>query len=86
MNANQMICDKCTKIIYADEVKYHRIRRGYSAAYFPLFHFENVPLCQDCLEKQGKLEILEKILAIIALLIVGYFMAIGFITIFSTGR
>ncbi len=86
MNANQIICDKCAKKISADDVKYHRVRRGYSAAHFPFFHFENAPLCQDCQDRQVKIEIFEKALAIIALAIVGYFMAIGFIAIFSAGQ
>lgn len=80
---NEVNCDKCSKKICGNDIAYHGVRRGYSAAHFPLFLFEKVPLCSDCLERQGKIEIFEKVLALIALAIVGYFMAIGFLVLFS---
>jgi len=83
MDNNEVTCDKCSKIICEEEIFYYGVRRGYSAAHFPLFLFEKVPLCSDCLERQGKIEIFEKVLALIALAIVGYFMAIGFLALFS---
>ncbi len=83
MENNDVICDKCSKKLCEDNITFHGVRRGYSAAHFSLFLFEKVPLCSDCLERQGKIEIFEKVLAIIALAIVGYFMAIGFLVLFS---
>lgn len=83
MDNKEVTCDKCSKIICEEKIVYHGVRRGYSAAHFPLFLFEKVPLCSDCLERQGKIEIFEKVLALIALAIVGYFMAIGFLALFS---
>ncbi len=84
MDNNEAICDKCSKKICDNNITYHGVRRGYSAAHFPLFLFEKVPLCSDCLDRQGKIEIFEKVLALIALAIVGYFMAIGFMVLFSS--
>lgn len=83
MDNNEVICDKCSKKVCEEDLKYHGVRRGYSAAHFPLIHFEKVPLCPVCLERQGKIEKFEKVLALIALAIVGYFMAIGFLALFS---
>ena len=83
MDNKEVTCEKCSKVICNEENVYHGVRRGYSAAHFPLFLFEKVPLCPDCLERQGKIEIFEKVMAIIALAIVGYFMVIGFLVLFS---
>ncbi|MGM0653030.1 MAG: hypothetical protein ACQES4_09670 [Bacillota bacterium] len=84
MDNNEVICDKCSKKVSAGDLKYHGVRRGYSAAHFPLIYFEKVPLCPACLERQGKIEKFEKVLALVALAIVGYFMAIGFLASFSS--
>ena len=78
-----LICHKCGKELAPDEVCHHPIRGGYSSAHFPLFHFEKVPLCAECLERQRKLDIFEKILALTALAVVLYFMGIGLLYLFS---
>ncbi len=83
MDNKEVICEKCSKKACGEDLKLHGVRRGYSAAHFPFIYFEKVPLCPDCLERQGKIEIFEKVLALIALAIVGYFMAIGFLALFS---
>ncbi len=77
------VCQKCSRKVAAEDAVFHGIRMGYSAAHFPLFYFEKVPLCPDCLGRQKKVELFEKGLALIALGIVVYFLAIGFIIMFS---
>ncbi len=78
-------CHKCAKTLDDKDVVYHPIRGGYKREHFPLFHFDKMPFCSDCLERQKKIDIFEKVLAVIGLGIVFYFMAIGFIILFSSG-
>ncbi len=85
MDQEDYFCQKCSRLITAKDVVFHGIRSGYSANHFPLFHFEKVPLCPDCLSRQKRMELFEKGLAVIALSIVLYYMAIGLIIIFSAG-
>ncbi len=83
-NGGEHLCRKCSKKVLPEEVVFHGIREGYSAAYFPLFHFEKVPLCPACLTRQRKTDFFEKGLAVVALAIVGYFMIIGFVALFGS--
>ncbi len=76
-------CNKCSRRVSARDVVFHGVRSGYSAAHFPLLHFEKVPLCPDCLGRQQNIELFEKVLAVIALSIVLYFLAIGFAVMFG---
>jgi len=76
-------CNKCSRRVSKGEVVFYGVRSGYSAVHFPLLHFEKVPLCPDCLGRQKKIELFEKGLAVIALSIVIYFMAIGFAVMFG---
>ncbi len=85
MNSGEQACQKCSGKIPAGKVTMHGIRCGYSAAHFPLFIFEKVPLCPGCLERQQKIDVFEKILAVITLGIVLYFLAVSFVIIFSAG-
>ncbi len=85
MTNEEQRCHKCAKQVNDREVTNHPIRGGYKREHFPLFHFEKMPLCPNCLERQKKIDVFEKILAVIALGIVFYFMAIGFIMLFSAG-
>ncbi len=75
-------CQKCAQKVNADQVSFHPIRGGYSREHFPLFHFEKLPLCSECLVRQKKIDIFEKVLAILALAIVGYFLVVGFAVLF----
>jgi len=83
MDNKEYVCRKCTRKVADGETVFHAIRTGYSAVHFPLFHFEKVPLCMDCLERQQKIDLFEKGLSLLALGIVAYFMAIGFLFLFS---
>jgi len=86
MTNEEQRCHKCAKLVKGDDIVFFPIRGGYKREHFPLFHFEKMPLCPDCLERQKKIDVFEKILALIALAIVFYFMTIGFIMLFSAGR
>ncbi len=83
MENEKKACCKCSKVIGSGELSYHPIRGGYSPEHFPLFHFEKRPLCPDCLCRQKKIDVFEKVLAVIGLGIVLYFMVSGFIIMFS---
>lgn len=85
MSEGEHRCHKCGKLVNSKEIVHHPIRGGYRREHFPLFHFEKTPLCPNCLERQKKIDIFEKVLAVIGLAIVFYFMAIGFIILFSSG-
>jgi len=85
MTNEEQRCHKCAKQVKDRDVTLYPIRGGYKREHFPLFHFEKMPLCPDCLERQKKIDVFEKILAVIGLAIVFYFMAIGFIMLFSAG-
>ncbi len=85
MSEEEYRCHKCGKLVSGKDVVHHPIRGGYKREHFPLFHFDKMPLCRDCLERQKKIDIFEKVLAVIGLAIVFYFMAIGFIILFSSG-
>jgi len=82
MEEKECICRKCARKVTAEETVFHPIRTGYSAVHFPLFHFEKVPLCMKCLERQRKIDLFEKGLSLLALVIVIYFMVIGFLFLF----
>ncbi|MFO7951479.1 MAG: hypothetical protein R6U91_01525 [Bacillota bacterium] len=77
------ICQKCSLKIAPGKTTFHGIRQGYSPEHFPLYHFKKVPLCADCLERQKKIDVFEKVLASITLGIVFYFMAMGFLVLFN---
>lgn len=85
MTNEEQRCHKCAKSVKCEDIVLFPIRGGYKREHFPLFHFEKMPLCPECLERQKKIDVFEKILALIALAIVFYFMAIGFIMLFSAG-
>ncbi len=84
MSEEECRCHKCGKLVKAEDVIHHPIRGGYKREHFPLFHFEKTPLCPECLARQKKIDVFEKVLAVIGLAIVFYFMAIGFIILFSS--
>ncbi len=83
MSNEEYRCHKCSIIIKADEVVFHPIRGGYTKEHFPLFHFDKMPLCSECLVRQKKIDVFEKVLAVFGLAIVMYFMILGIIIIFS---
>ncbi len=85
-NGEEKVCHKCAQKIAAEESVLHPVRRGYSAKHFPLFHFEKAPFCPECLQRQYKIDVFEKVLAYITLGLVLYFMAMGFIFLFGAGR
>jgi len=85
MGNDEYVCQKCALKVAPGDVKFHGVRGGYSSAHFPLFHFVKVPMCHDCQLRQQKIDVFEKILAIIALGIVLYFMVLGFYILFSLG-
>ncbi len=77
------VCEKCGKNLEEKDTCFHAIRGGYSAAHFPLFHFDRVPLCFECRERQKKIDRFEKVLAILTLGVVLYFMIMGMIFLFG---
>ena len=83
MSDEQIICHKCASKMNGDEAIFHAIRSGYSSVHFPLFHFEKVPLCPDCRNRQRKVDSFEKILAFLALGLVIYFLLSGFFFMFG---
>ncbi len=85
MDNRENICRKCARKIDASDTSLHAVRGGYSAAHFPLYHFEKVPLCPDCKGHQHKIDLFEKGLALLALGIVAYFMIIVFLPLFHRG-
>ncbi len=85
MSEEKKCCHKCAKPEDNRDLVLHPIRGGYNREHFPLFHFDKMPLCPDCLERQKKIDVFEKVLAVFALAIVIYFMAAGFIILFSSG-
>jgi len=78
-----VVCRKCGQVLPATGVNYHLVRMGYSPAHFPFLKYEKWPLCQECQEIQYRVDRFEKILAIIALVIVFYLMALGFFYLFG---
>ncbi len=85
MSEEEKCCHKCAKSVNNRDLVFHPVRGGYKREHFPLFHFEKMPFCPECLDRQKKIDVFEKILAVFALAIVFYFMATGFIILFSSG-
>lgn len=83
MSDDEHICQKCARKISGDETYFHAVRSGYSPVHFPLFHFEKVPLCGECRNRQQKIDLFEKVLAVVALGLVAYFMIMGFLFLFG---
>ncbi len=83
--SDNYICQKCSVKVAPRDTTFHGIRQGYSPAHFPLYHFKKVPLCAECLVRQKKVDVFEKVLALITLAIVLYFMGMGFLVLFNLG-
>jgi len=82
-DGDNYICQKCSVKIAPGDTSFHGIRQGYSPDHFPLYHFKKVPLCSDCLVRQKKIDVFEKVLALITLGIVFYLMGMGFLVLFN---
>ncbi len=75
MQDDNLLCNKCACTLEKARAIIHPVRSGYSKKHFPLFHYHKVTLCEDCHARQKKIDILDRILAIVALGMVIYFFS-----------
>ena len=76
-------CSKCGKEVLPENSCHHLVRQGYSLKHFPILQYEKLQLCPDCLGRQKRVDLIEKVAAIIGLIIVLYFMVMGVLLLFG---
>ncbi len=85
MNNEEPVCRCCAVKTAPGKLRSHPVRSGYSAKHFPFFHYEKIDLCEKCLQRRLKLDLVEKGLAVLALAVIAYFMVTGIFLLFRAG-
>ncbi len=77
------ICNRCGIEISPENTTCHLVRKGYSLEHFPALKYEKLLLCPECRQRQKKVDIAEKVVAILTLGIVLFLLVIGILLLFS---
>ncbi len=76
-------CRRCRRDIKDEEAVYHLVRKGYAPSHFPFIKYEKLLLCPSCHQRQLRVDIFEKVLAVAGLVLVISLLILGFILLFS---